>query len=90
MFGVPLAVKFHTAVLWVITQGTAVTVISIFSVPSEWKEQASFTKQHSEDLSLLGYDVMSIAIRKPMFQRSLLPPSSGELPQRWSQQAPPR
>jgi len=33
---------------------------------------------------------MSIAIWEPMFQRSLLPPSSGELPQRWNQQAPPR
>jgi len=57
---------------------------------SEWKEQASFTKQHREDLSLPGYDVMSITIWEPMFKRSLLPPSSGELPQRWSQQAPPR
>jgi len=82
-------VKFYIAVLWVITQCTVVTVISIFSVPSEWKELASFTKQQCEDFSLMGYDVMSIVIWKPMFQRSLLPPSSGEL-QTWSQQDSPR
>lgn len=78
IFGVPLAVKFHIAVLWVITQCTVVIIISIFRVPYKRKEQASFTKQHSEDLSLLRYNVMSIAIWEPMFQRSLLSLSSGD------------